>query len=359
MPGAPDPADSLSTTIVGVSVMFTALTVICLGFRLTSRTISDIGWKLDDYFAICATIGLIGILVCVGLMANNGIGRHVTWLIEHPESIVTLGKTTLAFSYVYPATQVFAKISALELLKRIFTLNQRFIRWGYYFLYVYVILVWIAGVLMVSLECQPFSTNWGEPYQCQYNAAASLSLNILIATTDLFLIILPQPSIWQLKLNLGRRFGLSLIFMIGLLALIVSIVRMVFVYEFQSSLDSTYHESIPVVFTIVEPACFIICGCLPSMPRCFHPMRQWNGWSKLSSLVSSRTGNSSRVSLSQGTSKNSIMATKSWHVLHGGDGTSVSAKESRSPYTESTERLELNDFQGARTAYVSGGEVRL
>lgn len=80
-----------------------------------------------------------------------------------------------------------------------------------------MILVWIAGILTVSLECQPYSTNWGVPYACQYKAAASLSLNILIATTDLFLIILPQPSIWRLKLKLGRRLGLSLIFMMGLL----------------------------------------------------------------------------------------------------------------------------------------------
>lgn len=42
-------------------------------------------------------------------------------------------------------------------------------------------------------------------------------MNTLIATTDLFLIILPQPSIWRLKLGVGRRLGLSLIFTIGLL----------------------------------------------------------------------------------------------------------------------------------------------
>lgn len=139
-----------------------------------------------------------------------------------PESFYVLPtdevyQTTLAFSYIYPTTQTFAKLSALTTLTRIFTTHERFLRWGFYFLAIYVILVWVASMLMVSLQCQPFSSNWGYPVQCVYPPAASLAMNTLIATTDLFLIILPQPSIWRLKLGVGRRLGLSLIFTIGLL----------------------------------------------------------------------------------------------------------------------------------------------
>lgn len=122
----------------------------------------------------------------------------------------------MAFSFLYVVTQMLAKISALKLLTRIFTTHDRFLRWGSYFLWAYIVLFSVASILVISLQCRPFSTNWGVPYQCPSNAGAILGMNVLIAVADVFLIILPQPSIWKLKLNFGRRLGLSLIFAIGL-----------------------------------------------------------------------------------------------------------------------------------------------
>lgn len=148
-----------------------------------------------------------------------------------------------------------AKISALALLTRIFTLLDRFLRWGSYFLWTYIMLVWVASMLIVSLECRPFSTRWGVPHRCPIHSEEGLALNINNALVDLCLIILPQPSIWKLKMNFGRRLGLSLIFAIGLTyvhmhstnnrwvilsgfrAFAVAVVRIVNVHIYQSSLD--------------------------------------------------------------------------------------------------------------------------
>ncbi|KAL1848722.1 hypothetical protein Daus18300_013512 [Diaporthe australafricana] len=57
----PDPDESLSATIIGVSTLFTVFTVICLALRLLSRTFTKVGVKIDDYLAVVATIFLIGI----------------------------------------------------------------------------------------------------------------------------------------------------------------------------------------------------------------------------------------------------------------------------------------------------------
>ncbi|ROV88585.1 hypothetical protein VSDG_09116 [Cytospora chrysosperma] len=205
-PGALNPTQNVSGTIVEVTAVFTGLTVLCLVFRLNSRRIT-------------------------GVVSHNGIGHHVTWLAEHPESATSLGKATLAFSFTYGTCQFFAKTSAVALLTRIFTLHDPILRFGSYFLWVYSSLVFCASIIVTALQCQPISTNWNVPHACSPPAAASLTLNILIAATDLFLIILPQPSIWRLKLNPGKKLGLSLIFMIGLLALIIAIARMVIVHK--------------------------------------------------------------------------------------------------------------------------------
>lgn len=52
----PDPDESLSGTIIGVSSMFSAFTVIFLALRLASRIFTKVGVKIDDYLAICATV---------------------------------------------------------------------------------------------------------------------------------------------------------------------------------------------------------------------------------------------------------------------------------------------------------------
>jgi hypothetical protein len=120
----------------------------------------------------------------------------------------------------------------------------------------------------------------------------------------------------------------------------------------------TDHESIPVIFTVVEPACVIICGCLPTMPKLFSPVKHWNGWSKISSLISSRNGardgtKPSQVSMTDGVHDNSIIATKSWRVWHGPES---NTKSSRDASSESTDRLELGQVNGYRTVYVSNGQ---
>lgn len=51
-----DPADNLSSTVLGVTVAFTAVTVVFLGCRLASRYITASGVKLDDYSSIAATV---------------------------------------------------------------------------------------------------------------------------------------------------------------------------------------------------------------------------------------------------------------------------------------------------------------
>lgn len=96
---------------------------------------------------------------------------------------------------------------------------------------------------------------------------------------------------------------------------------------------------------------------MPTIPKCFHPIRQWSGWSRISSLVSRRTeSRTGQFSSSKGTNDISITATKSWHVLHSSTN-SASKPSSRFASTESTERLELGNVNGTRTTSVTSGEV--
>ncbi|KAK7737352.1 hypothetical protein SLS53_006655 [Cytospora paraplurivora] len=160
-------------------------------------------------------VTLIGLNISACLMVRYGAGRHILWLAQHPENIVNMGKAEVPFSYFYDATMAFGKLSALTFIVRTFTTHDPIIRYGSYFLGLYVILWWIAGLLVISLQCQPFSSYWGDPYTCEVSNATSISVAVFDIISDIAVLLLPQRSIWRLQLSFKKKLGLSLMFFFG------------------------------------------------------------------------------------------------------------------------------------------------
>ena len=107
------------------------------------------------------------------------------------------------------------KLSILALLARVFTLRQKLFKIGIYFWAVYTFLWWSAGLLVIFLECRPVSTNWGSPTQCRPAFKTSVSTSVVNAISDIGILILPQPLIWQLHLPPMKKLGVSLLFLVG------------------------------------------------------------------------------------------------------------------------------------------------
>lgn len=128
---------------------------------------------------------------------------------------LTPPQAEFALSICYDFSMLLGKLSVLALLARVFTLHAKWFKIGIYFWTTWTLLWWTAGCLLVFLQCRPLSTNWGVPFQCRPSFTTSISTATLNAISDLGVLLLPQPLIWNLQLPMKRKLQVSLLFLVG------------------------------------------------------------------------------------------------------------------------------------------------
>ncbi|KAJ2977104.1 hypothetical protein NUW58_g7913 [Xylaria curta] len=99
---------------------------------------------------------------------------------------------------------------------------------------------------------------------------ASSSVNLAV---DFFILALPQGVIWKLQMSRKGRFGLSLVFTIGLLAVAVASYRLAAAVTFYQSPDALYQAPGLAFAALAEPTCVFLVFCLPAAPVAFRNVR--------------------------------------------------------------------------------------
>ncbi|PNP52283.1 hypothetical protein FNYG_15856 [Fusarium nygamai] len=84
--------------------------------------------------------------------------------------------------------------------------------------------------------------------------------------TDIFIILLPLPSIKTLHLPLLQKVAVVFIFTLGVFVTIISIIRLFFILNLDlKSPDVTWNISNSLIWSNVEANIAIVCCCLPSL----------------------------------------------------------------------------------------------
>ncbi|KAG6369002.1 hypothetical protein INS49_003221 [Diaporthe citri] len=114
---------------------------------------------------------------------------------------------------------VSVKIAMLCLYTRIFTTRQ-FRRWAYS-LMAAVAIYFVAFLILFMTNCIPLSHLWnpvpgGWCRAIEIEEYTSVVFNLMI---DLCIVILPMPSLWNLKMPLRNKFFVSIMFSIGLITI--------------------------------------------------------------------------------------------------------------------------------------------
>ena len=120
---------------------------------------------------------------------------------------------TMQFTYV-PAVTL-PKLAILALYQRIFT--TRFYRWTSYLVGEFMILVWTTSLVLAFTECQPFEYSWNKtiPGRCIDLMILLRYISGLNLASDVAILILPLPVIWNLHTSRARKVGLTLTFLTG------------------------------------------------------------------------------------------------------------------------------------------------
>lgn len=85
--------------------------------------------------------------------------------------------------------------------------------------------------------------------------------------SDVILFSLPLPMVVRLQVPRRQKIGLLLIFFLGSLTLVTSVVRVTLLPEMINSFDQTWVIAWATIWIIVEANLFIICAALPTLRK--------------------------------------------------------------------------------------------
>ena len=212
--------------------------------------------------------------------ARGDLGRHTA--VDDTGYPILTHRTTVLLQIIFVSqlTQTLTfgltKLTVLLLYRRIFTgeLFRRVIWIGYA-----VVFAWTSGFfLSILFQCWPIDINWtgvgNEDGYC-IDTNSMLSAQAWSDTfTDVAILALPLPCIWNLQMKFRHKIGVSAIFLLGLLTVAAGAARLVVFRNLidetnTGSTDISYLLTPTVYWPMIESSLGIVGACLPLLRPLF------------------------------------------------------------------------------------------
>ncbi|KAG9237431.1 hypothetical protein BJ875DRAFT_453923 [Amylocarpus encephaloides] len=267
-----NPPDRRAPFVV-VGAVFLPIMMIFLTIRLYSKFRISRKPSWDDLTCCIAAFGTVIYYIIMvlgftkGKMARHGWDISVLMAIQ-PWFAWTLYVINWFATLILPFTKITFFIFYLQIFRPL--------RWvrvccfiGIGFTTVSFTGLWIAQMVCTTPHR---GQSWLEMYQDPRYLVALNYLSIPIAATsfavDCFTFVIPLAAVSQLKLSPRRKFGVVLVFLTGLAAVISSFLGLYYKIVLNShKKDSTWY-SIPVSTTLLtEMSVGVICSCMPSLAK--------------------------------------------------------------------------------------------
>ncbi|KAM0250028.1 hypothetical protein ACHAQJ_008797 [Trichoderma viride] len=259
----PNPNDNDSRLVYIPAAIFVVICPIVVALRVWARLRRGGKMGADDWTAIVA---LVFTLLTSGFLVaccHYGMGRHFIYIEPHNQV------ETLKYLYMSQVTYKVAinltKCSILLLYLRLFEI-VRWIRWSCRGLLACAIIYCISSMIATIFQCHPVTKAFDKalPGTCIdlakfWYANAGFSI-----ATDVIILLLPMPLVYQLEVPRAQKVALMAVFAIGIFVVITSCLRVTTLDIFATSPDNTY-DIANVMWTIIEPNVAIICACLPTL----------------------------------------------------------------------------------------------
>ncbi|KAH6973233.1 hypothetical protein EDB80DRAFT_596024 [Ilyonectria destructans] len=263
------------------------LAPVFVALRFWARCYTVAGYGSDDWMMVFALI-IVFVLGALNYSAiAHGLGKHVDTLPTH--DVITFFKILLAFECVYITAVMVIKLSILQMYMRIFGFASRMFRVSAIIVAGIVVAWWISIFAVCIFQCNPIRKAWlpwveGTCINLKGSFIGNAIPNIL---TDIVMLCMPIRQVWEMQVALAQKLSLCFMFLLGSFVLFASIYRFTTLMEFDAR-DTTWTLATAGAWCVVEVACGVISGCLPTLrPLMFKLSR------KFGSLTSSKTAQSS------------------------------------------------------------------
>ncbi|EWC46302.1 hypothetical protein DRE_04473 [Drechslerella stenobrocha 248] len=256
--------------ILTVVVMFFLVASISLRFYSRYRYGAKGGPMMDDWLVLISTLFCIAYAI-VNLYAFlwAGFGRFSYDLtldqFNHCLKLFIVNFTTFAIA------NTAVKVSVLVLYRRIFDSVQTDMRRVVYGLIAFVLVFCPVSLLAQISSCKPLIAFWHLEVQvdpatkCNTGAVASYVIGAIRTLLDVIIFALPLKHIWDIKYFTRRKkIAITVIFMLGLVACIASILKLVFYRDFLVG-DVTRGIFKAVVAEALEYTSAIVAACVPAL----------------------------------------------------------------------------------------------
>ncbi|KAK0750956.1 hypothetical protein B0T18DRAFT_59497 [Schizothecium vesticola] len=260
-PSASRDDDDISAGVIASAVASLAIAAVAVAARFYTRAVIMRGLAAEDWFVLAAWLLSIGYTVSMVLEAMSALGRH-SWTLQ-AEDLVTFGKVRASWAALlfYQLSLTCSKISILLLYLRVLTYS-----WARRAAWVLVAVVVIYNTLyFVSTLtlCVPIEALWnrtvrGSCHTGQVYMWTAIGFHIV---TDFLMFALPLPVV-IMTAALPQRIMLLIIFALGFLVCVISLLRAVLIKPLLGSADFTWDFVTVAHWTSVEVNAAVVCACL-------------------------------------------------------------------------------------------------
>lgn len=254
--------------LVYSSVAFIVIDTVIVALKTYSRfRIAKLSFWWDDFwilvaYALLMPICAMGIAMAQVEVAWNNEDRIVLNLKEN-EILLKMIYSLLQFLIV---SYALTRYSILALYLRIFT--GRWLRIATWCVVAFVTLQWLGFAVTAIFQCRPVEYFWDRSIaggQCVDVDSFYRSVTPFNLVVDIVLVLMPLPTVWQLKATNRRKWALTLLFGIGLAALVASAIRWT-VYETNTAkYIAPSYTNIMIMWLVIEPSIYLVVACLPAM----------------------------------------------------------------------------------------------
>lgn len=256
---------------VPVIIAFFTLTLIVVLLRVAARVVSQAHFWYDDYFNIVAFVA-VAIYTWIDIfISKKGFGVDL-WAVPQ-ENISYILTFLLAGSCLYLTSRALNRISILLFYLRIFRTPgaKILIMWTL----AIVALFSFAALFPIVFQCSPVDYLWLQWDGTHEGRCIKFRPFIWIATSigivlDAWIILIACHLVSGLQLPLKKKILVSSMFIVGIVALAVSIVRLAYINQFVGTKNPTI-DWVPItIWSALENYIGVICACLPSLPALFR-----------------------------------------------------------------------------------------
>lgn len=237
------------------------------------------GYGPDDWMIVVSLGVLTPIVAFVGEMSRRGLGQDI-WMLE-PAEISRILHLFWLCEILYSVLMATTKISILLLYLRIWQAGEprnRNFRFICYILISFMCCFALAFGLAFGFSCAPIKYAWErwdgtKDGTCTNTMAAMYSCAAINIAMDFSVCLLPIPQLASLDISRGKKYGISLIFSMGLFVTICSVIRFKYLVEFADTTNPTWDYEPLALWSCNESNLSVLLACIPAMAGLFQ--RLW------------------------------------------------------------------------------------